>query len=502
MTSLQMSQAERAPATPPPPKRAAKSEGPTACALYLPKKSRYCHFAPVPGYAYCTHHLAARNDDNGKGDRIPCPLDGSHSIFRKDLTKHLKVCPRAKEAAREAALPCFKRNINYCGEEENTDDAVAAATVPTALGAGQSVYGSQAPRTEQQLSATPVARVLELIGRVREAHRLHAAIVASPPPPDEPSTLVESRGKRAEKHHQQHEAMVRALRVLRQGNGADGGSTGGTPEVIVELGAGKGGLSAALSEHSPSSSFVLIDWSKPHAAVDPGLRDRGVGCVRYKIDLRHVWLRGVPELQWDADAGEPACIPCDDANRKPVRRVAVAKHLCGGATDFALQSIVSAGGATGAAMEAIMIATCCHHKCTWGAYVNRPFLQGLGFNEEDFALLTMLSSWATTCKGGGEPSAASSASTSTTASACGDDDEHAADNPEAARLSQCLGEQMDGAARRELGRMCKRLLDTGRLKFLEEAGNYGGGRLERYVSEEVSPENVLLMALGGREDRT
>ena len=61
---------------------------------------------------------------------------------------------------------------------------------------------------------------------------------------------------------------------------------------------------------------------------------------------------------------------------------------------------------------------------------------------------------------------------------------------------------MDGAARRELGRMCKRLLDTGRLKYLQEAGNYGGGRLEKYVSEEVSPENVLLMALGGREDRT
>ena len=32
-----------------------------------------------------------------------------------------------------------------------------------------------------------------------------------------------------------------------------------------------------------------------------------------------------------------------------------------------------------AAMDAIMIATCCHHRCVWDAYPNRPFLQQLGF---------------------------------------------------------------------------------------------------------------------------
>ena len=49
-----------------------------------------------------------------------------------------------------------------------------------------------------------------------------------------------------------------------------------------------------------------------------------------------------------------------------------------------------------------MIATCCHQKCTWATYVNRPFLEGLGIDEEAFALITLMSSWATANEAGEE----------------------------------------------------------------------------------------------------
>ena len=36
---------------------------PGCCKLYLPKKARYCRFAAVAGYDFCSHHLAARDDE-------------------------------------------------------------------------------------------------------------------------------------------------------------------------------------------------------------------------------------------------------------------------------------------------------------------------------------------------------------------------------------------------------------------------------------------------------
>ena len=87
---------------------------PTACTLWLPRKSRYCHFAKVGGFEFCAHHLASRGDadDAKRGKRIPCPLDPTHSVFERDLARHLKKCPKAREAREEEALPGFARDVN------------------------------------------------------------------------------------------------------------------------------------------------------------------------------------------------------------------------------------------------------------------------------------------------------------------------------------------------------------------------------------------------------
>ena len=51
----------------------------------------------------------------------------SHSIFTRDLKRHLKICPKAKQAAVEAQLPCFRRNCNVdetCAQVENPSYAL------------------------------------------------------------------------------------------------------------------------------------------------------------------------------------------------------------------------------------------------------------------------------------------------------------------------------------------------------------------------------------------
>lgn len=52
---------------------------------------------------------------------------------------------------------------------------------------------------------------------------------------------------------------------------------------------------------------------------------------------------------------------------------------------------------------------------------------------------------------------------------------------------------LSAAEREQLGRLCKRLIDSGRLDFLKKKGF--DGRLSAYVKSQVTLENVLLTAV-------
>ena len=41
-------------------------------------------------------------------------------------------------------------------------------------------------------------------------------------------------------------------------------------------------------------------------------------------------------------------------------------------------------------LRGLCIATCCHHRCTWQHYVNRPFFQRLGFSPDEFELISWM----------------------------------------------------------------------------------------------------------------
>ena len=70
--------------------------------------------------------------------------------------------------------------------------------------------------------------------------------------------------------------------------------------------------------------------------------------------------------------------------------------------------------------------------------------------------------------------------------------EHENADPEAAQLGALLDGWIDAPTRRQLGRMCKRLLDTGRMRYLAQHGY--SVRMQAYVDEIVSPENMLIVA--------
>ena len=60
-------------------------------------------------------------------------------------------------------------------------------------------------------------------------------------------------------------------------------------------------------------------------------------------------------------------------------------------------------------------------------------------------------------------------------------------------LASSVAETLGPAERERVGRACKRLIDAGRLSYLDE-WRYRGW-MEEYVPTDVSPENVLLVGM-------
>lgn len=72
--------------------------------------------------------------------------------------------------------------------------------------------------------------------------------------------------------------------------------------------------------------------------------------------------------------------------------VAVGKHLCGGATDLTLRCLMN--GNQSRKVKGFDIALCCHHRCTWRAFVGKQFLLDNGIDRNEFEIMTKMVGWA------------------------------------------------------------------------------------------------------------
>eukprot|EP00850_Spirogloea_muscicola_P013617 SM000093S24428 [mRNA] locus=s93:361603:365424:+ [translate_table: standard] len=194
--------------------------------------------------------------------------------------------------------------------------------------------------------------------------------------------------------------------------------------VTVEFGAGRGYLALMLCIGYGRADAVLVDRGAFKFKADRTFRKSAeLRLDRLRVDIRDLDLAGVPLL----------------AGRK---FVAVSKHLCGPATDFALRcclkgsrqeaatvatncnqtsqsvKLVKEGGGPRAEkvppgppeLQGLAIATCCHHLCDWRSYINKQFFRSLGFSRRDFRCIVWLTSWALSGHGPKQAAPASPAS--------------------------------------------------------------------------------------------
>lgn len=160
--------------------------------------------------------------------------------------------------------------------------------------------------------------------------------------------------------------------------------------------------------------------------------------------------------------------------------IALAKHLCGGATDASLHALCEQPLA--AFVGACCIAPCCHQKARADEYCNPSYLAAAGFGADprvrtrrgvpsanEFKTLQMLVQISKAA--------------------------HAADfaKYEKSNFLRVLGFRWC----HRLGRLARRLLEEGRLRHLRAAGF--DAHLVRYCDAAVTPDNLAIIATRRRE---
>ena len=134
-------------------------------------------------------------------------------------------------------------------------------------------------------------------------------------------------------------------------------------------------------ENKPENEvkFVIVDRDTRRRKLDKNFREEFY-TVREKMDI--------------ADFNVEKFLEEDENIKDNSELLCVAKHLCGGATDLSLTSILKRQSKW--PIQGVAIATCCHHQCDLKTYCNLKFLKDEGFTEDEIAILPRITSWAIT----------------------------------------------------------------------------------------------------------
>ncbi|XP_063056836.1 tRNA:m(4)X modification enzyme TRM13 homolog [Engraulis encrasicolus] len=455
---------------------------PGRCAYFVERKKRYCKMVAGSGKTYCGEH--ANSDAGGDRKRIPCPLDPKHTVYEDSLAKHLKKC-NSKEKPKPVY---FVKDINtgpVCDEDTVSDE------VPLA-----DYSAEKMDRLLQKLRQAVKGLNVSHRQSVLSHDALHDAL-------NDPKN-----GDSALKHLKQQASLLGNMERV---------CVLGSKRCVVEFGAGRGKLShwihaAATQETQDNLHFLLVERSTTRFKVDG--KNKGSDCTfeRLQVDIQHLDLSKVPLLQ---------------DKRLPV--VGVGKHLCGGATDLALRCLLERSSSAAAAADdddddddaeeqpaskrlrgeaghvdlsawqprviGVCIALCCHHRCDWRSYVGQDFFKGRGLGPAEFRAFTRMSSWAT-CGMTANHRAGQTEGKGVTEGPdkrqVEEEQEEEHEEEEMENIPESLS-SMSVQERERIGRLCKRLIDEGRVQYLKSRGQETG--LSCYIGDDITLENTLLTAV-------
>ncbi|XP_006000083.1 tRNA:m(4)X modification enzyme TRM13 homolog [Latimeria chalumnae] len=454
---------------------------PGRCRYFVEKKKRYCKMTVAEGKSLCGEHANNTEGENYR-KRIPCPLDPKHTVYEDKLEKHMKKCN-----SREKPKPVYYvQDING-----GTDDRLEAPREQVHI-SSLSQEELETVIRKLKMATSDLSSTLE--NQILSHQALHQAL-------NDPKN-----GESAFKHLKQQSSLLGNMERL---------GLLGSSRCFIEFGAGRGKLAHWVDialQDAKNVHFLLVERATTRFKVDGKHKNRDSVFERLQIDIQHLCLDKVPILM-----------------KKNLPVVGIGKHLCGAATDLALRCLVERNTAkyeadeepppkrskTGLAEETdlvsestknsinegkptvpvagIAIALCCHHRCEWKHYVGKELFSSLGLKAEEFSFFQRLSSWAT-C-GRRRPKTETIQLGEASTDQKDDVEEHDLRDESSLLNSDNVDGLLSDEERENVGRLCKLLIDHGRVQYLEQKGF--SASLQFYTSPSVSLENVLLTAVAG-----
>lgn len=420
------------------------SGNPQQCEFYLEKKKRRCRMQRKADQKYCSEHMYLEvkpemdDDKTAEAKRIPCPHDGRHTVWAKDLEKHLKKC-RAVVVLPED--PWFTKDINVnlkSGENQRVQEEPEKdqdKTTNTTSLSDSELFGKYIPilsKLNYPVLTLSVSKHAGLDNRLDQVQ--------------------------IKKHAIQQSSLIGNLKRLKLLHGSN---------TYMEFGCGKAELSRFVN------LSIIEDKAYQPTAPSFGFIDRGVN--RMKMDSKIVKdyenLSEKPEIHRSRidikNLNLDTFLQQFKQNHSSV--VCISKHLCGAATDLTLKCIFNSKMIDNESFSGLLVAMCCRHVCDYSQLLpqSRTYLSKRGFNStESFQVLKKIASWAV----------------------CGRmdnmKDDEGTDHPSGLTILE----------RERLGQLARRLIDESRVYAIEEilgTDNYEVN-INWYVESDITLENVYL----------
>ena len=206
--------------------------------------------------------------------------------------------------------------------------------------------------------------------------------------------------------------------------------------------------------------------------------DRGARAdvsMRILEDIKDVDLLQVPALA--------------ETDRKLVM---IAKHLCGGGTDLALNMVVRSQEVVDRT-AAILIAQCCFGKISTDTFLGHSFLDRLGLGIEYFDWLRVVSEWATSIPSAPSPGSPEGLPAQEALEVL--DGTHVTSSlpsPLPSSFSLKSSDHIPASGRHTLSRKARYLVSVARAHVLASSGF--DVRLVEYVPSSITPQNIALLA--------
>jgi hypothetical protein len=326
----------------------------TQCCYLVPRKQKLCNIARAGTSMYCGNHQSVGNERSADGktdqagaERIPCPIDSTHTIYKRNLKQHLKICTKQRQLDAMSEQRYFKQDCNSGpGWGALQVDNNTSLTSPESL--AHKVNACYDKITNNYSADGSMSTFLDgsVPPHVAAMYGTLSAVIGA--------KLGQNLSAHSQLRHVEQDVLIAQqmiahdLLALRSTSGSDSaGNTSNTgvacnttdaatsvscrahvssnadradDTVYVELGAGRGLLSQAVSCVDPTATVVLVERSGSRKKVDRALKDSfaamdstttgsdktpearekasGVGAVhRARMDIRHCFVPGLPGVK-------------------------------------------------------------------------------------------------------------------------------------------------------------------------------------------------------------